>query len=202
MFIFTYSAVIDPLLRDIRIYTPGFAGMKSGDKVLDVCCGTGDQALHYATRGIIATGIDLNAGMLEVGNKNKRKRGLGNVSLQMADAVDLPFENNFFDCASISFALHEKERTARYKIVSEMKRVVKREGALIFCDFMVPLPRNAFSYLIKAIEFVAGRDNFRYFKDYIEQGGLGELLKKNHLQEEKRDCLKNGTIVIIKTRNV
>ncbi|GAH54753.1 unnamed protein product, partial [marine sediment metagenome] len=134
--------------------------------------------------------------------RNKRKYGLSNASFQIADAVDLPFQDNFFDYASISFALHEKERTARDKIISEMKRVVKKGSALIFVDFKVPLPRNLYAYLAKAIEFIAGVEHHRYFKDYIEQGGLEVILKKNQLPEEKRDYRKNSLMAIIKTRNV
>ncbi len=176
--------------------------MKAGDRVLDVCCGTGNQVIHYAKRGIIATGIDLSPDMMKLAERNKRKYGLSNVSFQIADAVDLPFQDNFFDYASISFALHEKERTARDKIISEMKRVVKKGSALIFIDFKVPLPRNLYAYLAKAIEFIVGGEHHRYFKDYIEQGGLEVILKKNQLPEEKRDYRKNSLMAIIKTRNV
>jgi len=176
--------------------------MKAGDRVLDVCCGTGNQVIHYAKRGIIATGIDLSPDMMKLAERNKRKYGLSNVSFQIADAVDLPFQDNFFDYASISFALHEKERTARDKIISEMKRVVKKGSALIFIDFKVPLPRNLYAYLAKAIEFIVGGEHHRCFKDYIEQGGLEVILKKNQLPEEKRDYRKNSLMAIIKTRNV
>ena len=176
--------------------------MKAGDRVLDVCCGTGDQAIHYGKRGIIATGIDLSPSMIELAERNKRKHSLSNVSFQIADAVDLPFNNNLFDYASISFALHEKERTVRDRIIAEMKRVVKKERALIFIDFQVPLPRNLYAYLAKAIEFIVGGEHHRYFKDYIEQGGLEVILKKNQLPEEKRDYRKNSLMAIIKTRNV
>ena len=189
-------------MRDLRIYTPKFSGMKAGDRVLDVCCGTGAQVFYYAQRGVIATGIDLDPNMLKLVGKDKRKKALQNVSFQIADAQNLPFKDNFFDYASISFALHEKERTARDKIISEMKRVLKKDGALIFIDFSVPLPKNKFIYLIKAIEFIAGRDHHRHFKDYIEQGGLDVILKKNQLTEEKRDYLNGGLIIIIKTENL
>jgi ubiquinone/menaquinone biosynthesis C-methylase UbiE len=95
--------------------------------------------------------------------------------------------------------LHEIKRAARDKIIAEMKRVVKKEGTLIFIDFQVFLPKKLYAHLIKAIEFIAG--HFRYLQDYIEQGGLDEILKKNQLPEEKRDCFKNGLVTIIKTRN-
>ncbi len=169
---------------------------------MDVCCGTGDQAFYYAEAGITATGIDLDPNMLKLARKDKRGKALKNVSFQIADAQNLPFKDNFFDYASISLALHEKERTARDKIISEMKRVVKKDGALIFIDLQVPLPENLFSHLIKAVEFIAGRDHHRHFKDYIEQGGLDVILKKNRLTKEKRDYLNDGLIIIIKTENL
>ncbi len=202
MFILNYSTIVDPLLRDIRIYTPEFAGMKAGDRVLDVCCGTGDQAFYYAKRGIIAAGIDRNPNMLKLAEKNGRKRGLSNVSFQMADAQNLPFKDNFFDYASISFALHENERTAIDRIISEMKRIVKKSGALILMDFRVPLPKGLFLYFINAIEFMVGRNNYRCYKDYMKQGGLDGILKRNQLSRGKRDDMNNRILEIIKTRNV
>lgn len=202
MFFLNYATIIDPLLRDIRIQAIAFSGMKAGDRVLDVCCGTGDQAFYYAQVGIMATGIDLDPNILKLARKDKKRRALSNVSFQLSDAQYLPFKDNYFDYASISFALHEKERTARDKIISEMKRVVKKEGALIFIDFQVPLPKNLFVYLIRAIEFIAGRNHHRYFKDYIAQGGLDEILEKNQLTEAKREYLNDGLITIIKTSNL
>ena len=174
--------------------------MKAGDRVLDVCCATGDQVIHYARRGIIASGIDLSSGMIKLAEKNKRSQDLENGSFQIADARNLPFKDSFFDYASISFALHEKERTARDKIITEMKRVVKKRGTLIFIDFQVPLPSNLYIYLVKAIEFMAGRKHYRCFRDYVKQGGLTEILKKNQLVEEKKGH-PNRLITVMRARN-
>ena len=176
--------------------------MKSGDRVLDVCCGTGDQVFYYAKSNIIATGIDLDSNMIKVAKRNKKKLGLNNVLFQIADAQKMPFESDSFDYASISFGLHEKERKVRDNIISEMKRVVKKEGSLIFIDYQAPLHKNLYSCFIKIIEYFAGRDHFKHFKDYFKQGGLSEILKKNQLQIEKRDYTKNGIIEMIKTRNI
>jgi len=199
--LFNYSTIIDPLLRDIRIFAPKFAGgMKTEDRILDVCCGTGDQVFYYAKEGIIAFGIDLDSNMISKAENDKRKKNAKNVFFQTADATKLPFEDNFFDYISISFALHEKERDIRDKVISEMKRAVKKEGILLFIDFHIPLPNNFYSYVIKSMEYFAGADHFNCFKDYIKQGGLDKLLNKNQLQEEKRIFFKNGNVVMIKTK--
>jgi ubiquinone/menaquinone biosynthesis C-methylase UbiE len=153
-----YAHFVDPRLRDIRITTPDFAGMKAGDRVLDVCCGTGD-------------------------------------------AASLPFGDRSFNCISISLALHEKEESVRDAVISEMKRVVRSEGALVFIDFAVPLPRNIYGLGIRVVEFFAGWNHFKCSRDYIRRGGLNKLLKRHGLHEEKRHYLKYGTIAIIKTGN-
>jgi len=199
MFFLNYATLIDPLLRGIRLYAIAFSGMKAGDKVLDVCCGTGDQAFYYAKAGIMAAGIDMDPNMLKLAKKDKRKTK--NVSFQRADACCLPFKDNCFDYASISFALHEKERAARDKIISEMKRVVRKGGALIFLDFQVPLPKKLLPRLVKIIEFFAGREHHRCFRDYLAQGGLEVLLARNRLAETRRGYLNDGLITIIKAMN-
>jgi len=201
MFIFNYSNIIDPLLRGVRRYVPIFAGMKTGDKVLDVCCGTGDQVFYYAENGITATGIDLNPKMIQVAQKDRRKKNFKNISFQIADATNLPFPDNYFDFASISFALHEKERGVRDKIIFEMKRVVKKGEGLIFIDFKHPLPPNPLSFFIRGIERYAGKEHFENFKDYLRQGGLQEILEKNKIRKEKREILKGEIVEMIKARN-
>lgn len=197
-----YSIFIDPLLKDIRTYISKFSGMKEGDRVLDVCCGTGDQVFYYGKEGIIATGVDLSPKMIKSAEKRKEKSGLTNIFFQVANAKQLPFKDNSFDFVSICLGLHEIKRDERDKIITEMKRVVKKEGFLIFIDFQVPLSSTIISYLVKAIEYFAGRNHYKCFKEYVKQGGLDKILNKNQLQEEKRDYTENKIIVIIKTRSV
>ena len=84
MFFLNYSTLVDPLLRDLRVYTPKFSRMKAGDMVLDVCCGTGAQILEYAQRGPIAVGVDNDPAMLRVAKGNIMKQKLENVSFQLA----------------------------------------------------------------------------------------------------------------------
>jgi len=200
MFIFNYETLIDPLLRDIREFTPEFSGINAGDRVLDVCCGTGAQVFEYGRRGIIATGVDTSPSMLNIAVRNRMKQGSANVSFQLVDATNLPFPDAYFDYVSISFGLHDKEKLIRNKVISEMKRVVKQEGALIFIDFQVPLPKNVWATFTRIIEFLAGGSHYQGFKDYLRNGGLEEIFKICGLREDCRTCLKDGLVVIIKAR--
>ena len=199
--IFDYSTLIDPLLRGIRKSIPGFSGMKAGDRVIDVCCGTGAQVIEYGQRGIFATGIDNNPGMVKIAMRNRIKQKAINVSFQLADATKLPFPDVYFDYSSISLGLHDKEKHIQYQIISEMKRVTKEDGALILLDFQVPLPRNGWSLIAKAIESFAGGTHYQSFKDYIANNGLEDIIKNHELQEKCRISLVKGLLVAAKIGN-
>ena len=180
------NRVIEPLMKELRVQAPGLAGMKAGDRAIDICCGTGALALHCAGMGVTAAGIDMDPRVIEIADGKRRRRGLANASFQVANALNLPFEDGFFDFASISMSLHEIESAERDIIVSEMKRVVKADGALILIDYKVPLPFIPSSYTSRVVELVAGREHNRYFQDYMRQGGLDGLLDKHGLRDDKR----------------
>ena len=201
MLLINYSTLVDPILKDVRICVAGLSGIKAGDRVLDVCCGTGEQVFHYGQKGAIATGVDQEPSMIELAEKNRKRQGFNHGTFRLASATELPFRDGYFDCASISLGLHEMERDERNRAVSEMKRVVKKEGALMFIDYLVPLPGNSFAYLIRAVEFIAGRDNHRCFRDYLAQGGLDQILKENQLTPQKEALLLSGNMQVIKSSN-
>jgi len=197
----SYSTIIDPILKDVRICVAGLSGVKAGDRVLDVCCGTGDQVFHYTQKGASAIGVDQEPSMIELAEKNRNRRGFNHGTFRVASATELPFPDGCFDCASISLGLHEMERDERYRAVSEMKRVVKKKGVLMFIDFQVPLPKNSIAYLIKAVEFLAGRDNHKCFRDYLAQGGLNGILKEAQLIPQEESLLLSGNLQVIKSSN-
>jgi ubiquinone/menaquinone biosynthesis C-methylase UbiE len=198
MLIFNYSTLIDPLLKNVRESIPGFSGMTVGDKVIDVCCGTGEQVLEYGRRGIFATGIDIDPNMLKIAVRNSKRQQANNVSFQLANAAELPFTDGFFDYASISLGLHDKEKHIRYQIVSEMKRVTRKYGELILIDFHVPLPGNGWAKFARAIESFAGGTHYQNFKEYIENNGLDEIIKNHGLREKDRISLLNGLLMVAK----
>ena len=197
----SYSTIIDPILKDVRICVAGLSDIKAGDRVLDVCCGTGDQVFHYTQKGAIATGVDQELSMIELAERNRKRRGFNHSTFRVASATELPFPDGYFDCASISLGLHEMERDERNRAVSEMKRVVKKEGVLLFIDFQVPLPKNSIAYLIKTVEFIAGRDNHKCFRDYLAQGGLNGILKEAQLIPQEESLLLSGNLQVIKSSN-
>jgi len=199
--LFNYSNIIDPVLKEVRTCVAGHSGVKEGDRVLDVCCGTGDQVFHYEQMGAVATGVDQNPNMIEVAERNRKRRGFKHSTFRIAGATELPFPDDYFDCASLSLGLHEMEREERNRAISEMKRVVKKEGVLLFIDFRVPMPNNLIAFVIRAVEFIAGRENYKRFKDYLTQGGLKGILKENQLIPQEEALALSGNIQILKVQS-
>ena len=200
-FVFNYSHLIDPFLKDLRKFVVKFSEVGKEEKVLDVCCGTGDQIFHFAKVSAFAVGIDKNPQMIDFAKKIKERRKIRNVHFEVASATNLPFKDSTFDLALISLALHEIESKERNLVISEMKRVVKKEKSLIFVDFQVPLPKNIFSFFIQKIEHFAGKEHYLNFKNFLQEGGLKNLMAKNKLKIEKEISFKNNLLTIIKAKN-
>jgi ubiquinone/menaquinone biosynthesis C-methylase UbiE len=191
-----YAAVIDRALRGLRHALPELAEIRPGQRVLDVCCGTGDQAVHLARLGAEVDGIDLDPAMIAVAEARRRRFDRDNLRFQLADAAALPFGAALFDAAAISLALHEKTFDTRLKVVSEMRRVVKPGGVIVLADFSVPA-RRFFSF----IESLVGGEHYANFKDYQSGGGLLKLVHGLNLTVENRAAALGGGVDLLKIRN-
>jgi ubiquinone/menaquinone biosynthesis C-methylase UbiE len=108
-------------------------GLRTGQSVLDVGCGTGDDVAAMA--GAVgpsgrAVGVDSSEGMIS--EAVSRHGGLPGVSFDVGDAHRLPFESESFDgCRSERVLQHvdDPDRSVR-----EMARVLKRGGRLALID--------------------------------------------------------------------
>ncbi len=108
-----------------------------GDKVLDLCCGSGDIADLIAAKSSIrieVKAVDFSENMLEIARK--RLNHLAQVEVLHADAMNLPYEDDTFDSVIISFGLRNlKDITDALK---EMNRVLNSSGKLVVIDFGKP----------------------------------------------------------------
>ncbi len=128
------------LHRIWKHFTAQQSGLGMGDRALDVAAGSGDLAIHFVrqvgTEGeVILT--DINQDMLELGRRNMVNHGyLKNARYVLADAENLPFENKYFDCVSISFGL--RNITRKEQALKSMRRVLKPGGKLMILEFSEP----------------------------------------------------------------
>ena len=116
--------------------------LNPGDRILDVCGGTGDLAV-LAARAIGATGrvivYDINRAMIEVG-RNKISKSLSEncIWYVQGDAEQLPFPEGYFDAAMVGFGI--RNVTHMDKGFQEMFRVLKPGGKMMCLEFSKPTP--------------------------------------------------------------
>ena len=169
-------------------FAVGQSGVHAGQRVLDVAGGTGDLAALFAplvgAHGRV-TLTDINPAMLEVGRGRLADRGIaGNVEFVQADAENLPFPDNHFDCVSIAFGL--RNVTRKDMALASMLRVLKPGGRLLVLEFSHPVVPGL-STVYDAYSFkllpLMGRliaddaDSYRYLAESIRQHPDQETLK-------------------------
>ncbi len=116
------------------------AGVRAGERVLDVAGGTGDLTAAFATQcgpGGLAVLTDINGAMLGQGRARLLDRGVTGVPLAQADAQCLPFADDSFDCVTIGFGL--RNVTDKDAALRSMLRVLKPGGRLLILEFSRPV---------------------------------------------------------------
>lgn len=115
------------------------SGVREGHRVLDLAGGTGDMSALFAratgTQGTVIL-TDLNEPMMRVGRNRLIDQGLPQVQYCRAPAEALPFADNQFDCACISFGL--RNFTDKDLALRELLRVLKPGAALVVLEFSKP----------------------------------------------------------------
>lgn len=157
--------------RLVREWKPG--------TILDVASGTGDLALELQRRcpeaEVLAT--DFCPEMLA----HASARGVRQT--QVADAMQLPFEDGRFDLVTVAFGLRNMARWEGG--LREMKRVLAPGGHLLVLDFSLPtgvLRKPYAFYLNKVLPRVAGmitgqRHAYEYLAGSIERFPSGEEMR-------------------------
>jgi SAM-dependent methyltransferase len=108
------------------------AAIGTGDRVLDVACGTGNATIPAAQAGAEATGLDLTPSLLEAGRAEAKEAGV-EIEWVEGDAEQLPFEDGSFDAVISVFGCMfapDQSRTA-----AEIARVLKPGGRIGICSW-------------------------------------------------------------------
>jgi ubiquinone/menaquinone biosynthesis C-methylase UbiE len=108
--------------------------LSRGDSAIDVGCGFGDEAAEMArrvgSRGRVV-GVDISESM--IGEARRRHNSLAQLSWRVADAFDLPFEDNSFDaCGAATMLQHVPDPAS---VLHEMTRVLRPGGRIAILEF-------------------------------------------------------------------
>lgn len=191
-----------------KTFTVTVAGVRAGERVLDVAAGSGDLALEFARKAGAGGEVwltDINRAMLERGRDRALDRGLALPAVQ-CDAEALPFPSDYFDCVSVAFGL--RNMTDKAAALAEMRRVLKPAGRLLVLEFSrvwAPLSRiydwYSFSVLPWLGRKVAGDEAaYRYLAESIrmhpDQESLKGLLERAGLEKVEYFNLSAGVAAL------
>ena len=151
------------------------AGVRSGERVLDVACGTGIVARYAATRvgprGSVV-GLDVSESMLEAAAAAASGAGAG-VEWKAASATEMPVEDEAFDVVFCQQALQffrDRPRALR-----EMHRVLVPQGRLAISVWR-PLTHNpAYVVVVDALERHVGREAAEMMRSPFPDWSLEDL---------------------------
>ena len=181
------------------------SGAKPGDRVLDCATGTGDLALEFKKtvghEGYVL-GTDFCKEMIEHAPGKADKKQMV-VDFEVADAMDLPYEDNSFTIASIAFGIRNVDDPL--VCLQEMARVVKPGGRVVVLEFGQPkgVVRLPFQFYSKHVMPTIGglisgnRDAYTYLPETSAKFPAGdkflELMDEAGVfSERKAESLTGG----------
>jgi demethylmenaquinone methyltransferase/2-methoxy-6-polyprenyl-1,4-benzoquinol methylase len=142
--------------------------------VLDIATGTGDLAILLAkTNAKKIIGLDISAGMLEIGKEKILDKNLSTtIEMVLADSENMPFEDHYFDAITVAFGIRNFENLE--KGLAEILRVLKPNGVFVILETSVPdkTPyKQGYTFYSKNILPMIGK---LFSKDTVAYGYLSE----------------------------
>jgi demethylmenaquinone methyltransferase/2-methoxy-6-polyprenyl-1,4-benzoquinol methylase len=158
---------------------------KNPETILDIATGTGDLVIMMSnTSAKKIIGLDISAGMLEVGKqKIEAKKLTEKIEMVLGDSENMPYPDNYFDAITVSFGIRNFETLE--KGLAEIYRVLKPNGIFVILETSVPTKfpfKQGYAfytkYILPIIGKVFSKDNDAY--DYLSESAanfpFGETL--------------------------
>ena len=166
-------------------------------RIIDVGCGTGRFSFSTADKCEYILGIDLSVKNIEKANDNLSKRLIPNISF-LHSGVDELISNpeNHFDYAVMTYVIHEVDESERIKLLHDIMKIADK---IIIGDYLIPLQSGFPKWMTTTVEFFAGREHYRNFKNYEKNGGIYYLAKKAGLKIdfEVQNRLRSYHLVVL-----
>ena len=171
---------------------------KNPETILDIATGTGDLAILMAsTNAKKIIGLDISAGMLEVGQQKIDAKNLSSkIEMVLADSEKMPFEDNTFDAITVAFGVRNFEHLETG--LAEILRVLKPNGIFVILETSnptkFPLKQGYFFYTKRILPLIGkffSKDDVAY--EYLSESAavfpfgeaLNNILRKTGFIEVK-----------------
>lgn len=169
--------------------------------ILDIATGTGDLAIQFAEKSDAGriVGLDLSEGMLAVARKKVVGKSFSDkIEFIKGDSEALPFSDNTFDAATVSFGIRNFENLE--KGLGEILRVLKPGGIFIILETSVPTKfpfKQGYYFYTKNILPLIGR---LFSKDKVAYKYLSESASVFPFGEKLNNILKKTGFKEVKNK--
>lgn len=153
--------------------------IQPNSSVLDVGCGTGRFSFSVADKVSKVVGVDLSSKNISTANQTLNKNPNNKISFLHTTLSDLISKQQHFDYAVITYVIHEVNPEERIPLLKEMMNLADK---IIIGDYLVPISKNFWSVLNEVVEFLAGKEHYTNFKDFVKIGGLQSLSNQAELK--------------------
>ena len=174
--------------------------LTAGEKVLDLGCGHGRYFPLFKEKSVDYFGIDNSEKLIQIA-----KAAYPEGKFQVAEALNLPFLDSFFDKVySVAVLHHIPSEEFRVQFLKETKRVLKPGGLLILTVWKFHQPKELYLLVKYTILKLIGQSKLD-FKDIFEPWGkkikryyhcfsqkeLKNLIQKSNFKIKKIGVVKN-----------
>ncbi len=174
-------------------------GKNNPKQILDIATGTGDLVLMMASLNPDRiVGLDISAGMLEVGKRKIKKAKLSDkIEMIVGDSEEMPFNDNTFDAITVSFGVRNFAHLD--KGIKEIARVLKPTGVLVILETSNPTKfpfkqgyKFYTNFILPIIGKIFSKDKvaYSYLSESANSFPFGEafnnILQKNGFTNTKR----------------
>lgn len=174
------------------------AMMNPNSSVIDIGTGTGRFVFQASEKFSQVIGIDLSSRNIRFANEQLSNLKFDNISFLHADAEELTsLFTEKFDYSTVSYVIHEMPYEARLKVLKAMRKI---SNEIIIGDYFIPQPKNKRGYSNKIAEFLAGRDHFNNYRNFVKHNGIYGLVETLGMEilQEKQGVHGTSHIVRIK----
>jgi len=146
----------------VRDFLAERTGAGEGDRLLDLCTGTGAVALRTSRdtgpHGLTA-GVDFSRGMIRKAVEKARRNGAEGLHFLVADVTHLPLRSGAFDAVTCSHAMYELSPEVRADTLAEARRVLRPGGRFLMMEHCEPArPFIRFLYHVRLATMGSARN--------------------------------------------
>ena len=150
--------------------------IETGSKVIDVGCGTGRFSFYIADKCQYILGIDLSGRNIDRANLILNRKPNSKIHFHHKSLDEISSENNLhFNYAILTYVIHEVDENERINLLNKIFLIADK---IIIGDYLVPKKPGFWSLLNEAVEFAAGSNHYKNYKNFVANGGINGLTAK------------------------